>query len=886
MDQDWNEASPREQGTSAEPHEPHERHEPAREQDERSRIMGGSSRASWEMAIREKEERYRALLEQVEETSRASKERQAFLLELSDALRPLVDPIVIQATACQLLLEHLRVDRVAYAEVAEDGETVAILRDHTSPGTPSAAGEYLLREFPSFETLLREGKPATIEDAAADQRVGEPEYRQHWQRSGVRAAIIYPLVKLGRLVAIFFAHDNAPHAWSEGDASLVAEVGERTWEAVERARAEASLRAHEERYRRLLYDMVERCPFGIYIVDSSFRIATMNLGSLEGAFANVRPIIGRPLTEAMHVLWPHDVAEGVISAFRHTLETGEPYHSSDFVNRRADIGQTVGYEWKLQRIELPDGRYGVACYFFDSTELRRAERQLRNSESRLTAVLEQLPVAVGVMDMNGHWLRSNPMMDLHLPEAIPSVRPEGLKRWRAWDEHGLPLKPENWPGQRALRGETVAPGIEVLHTLDDGREVWMRVSAAPLRDEDGTIIGATAVVQDVDAIKRAQEALREADRRKDEFLSTLSHELRNPLAPIRNSLYLLRSANHDRDLMKRLLEMMERQVGHMVRLVDDLMEVSRITLGKLELRTETVDLAKVVRHAAETSRPLIEAGGHRFSISLPREPLVLEVDPVRLEQVIANLLNNAAKYSEARGHIWLTLRREGDEAVVSVRDHGIGIPRDMLSKIFDLFAQGDRGYSRSGGGLGVGLTLVRRLVEMHGGSVQAKSDGPGKGSEFVVRIPVTERRHPRHATEPRKAPHLRIPHHRIMVVDDNRDAADSLGMLLRRLGADVATFTDGRSAIDALASYRPSVILLDIGMPGMDGYEFARRARERLEGREPAFIALSGWGQEADRLRSRAAGIAHHLVKPADLTALQSLLASLPDRPRSHATGA
>jgi CheY-like chemotaxis protein/two-component sensor histidine kinase len=322
-------------------------------------------------------------------------------------------------------------------------------------------------------------------------------------------------------------------------------------------------------------------------------------------------------------------------------------------------------------------------------------------------------------------------------------------------------------------------------------------------------------------------------------------------------------------------EMMERQVGHMVRLVDDLLDVSRITRGRIELRTEAVDLAAVVRSALETSRPLIEAAGHRLTVAVPDEPLPLQADPVRLAQVIANLLNNAAKYTEEGGQIWLTARREGDEGVVSVRDTGLGIPADMLPRVFDMFAQVNRTLKRAQGGLGIGLTLSRNLVELHGGTLSASSPGPGQGSEFTMRLPLARAgRQAPEAVRPDEGQPSAGPARRILIVDDNRDAAEALGLLLQFLGNEVRVVHDGPSALEAAGAYRPAVVFLDIGMPGMDGYAVARELRARAEHDELVLIALTGWGQEEDRLRSRAAGFDHHLIKPVDLDALQALLAS------------
>jgi signal transduction histidine kinase/ActR/RegA family two-component response regulator len=383
-------------------------------------------------------------------------------------------------------------------------------------------------------------------------------------------------------------------------------------------------------------------------------------------------------------------------------------------------------------------------------------------------------------------------------------------------------------------------------------------------------------------IERNESALKDADRRKDDFLAVLAHELRNPLAPIRNALQILRMTAHQDAAAVRVGEIMERQVNHMVRLVDDLMEVSRITRGKIELRKEPVEVAAVIRSAVETSRPLIEAAEHQLRLIVPPESLMLEGDPIRLTQIVSNLLNNAAKYTDVGGEIWLTVTRDGDAVMISVRDTGTGIPSEMLPHVFELFTQVDDNASRSQGGLGIGLTLVRSLVEMHGGSVRAHSDGVGQGSEFVIRLPLapnlraTDRSESSADLMPILAPM------RVLVVDDNQDAADSMGALLRLLGVDAHVVYNGPDALAALHSYRPAVVLLDIGMPGMDGYTVVRQIREQPIAKDLTLIALTGWGQEADRDRTRSAGFDYHLIKPADVNALETLLVSLEQGPRSR----
>ncbi len=385
----------------------------------------------------------------------------------------------------------------------------------------------------------------------------------------------------------------------------------------------------------------------------------------------------------------------------------------------------------------------------------------------------------------------------------------------------------------------------------------------------------TQLQENIRERERVEAALRDADRRKDEFLATLAHELRNPLAPIGNAVHLLRLANGGDPATDQICAMLERQVRHLVRLVDDLLEVSRITRGKVELRNEPVELAAAIRSAVEESQPLIEASGHQLAISLPPEPIILNGDPIRLSQVFANLLNNAAKYMDKGGQIWLQVRREADMVVVSVRDTGIGIPAAMLSNIFQMFTQVDHSTHRAQGGLGIGLTLVQLLVEMHGGRVEACSRGEGKGSEFIVRLPLHRdaTATARNSLDDRPPS---MPDRRVLVVDDNRDAAHSLGLLLELLGVEVRVVNDGPAALQILPAFRPNVVLLDIGMPGMDGYEVARQIRQQSEWRDLVLIALTGWGQEEDRHRSSQAGFDHHLLKPADMRALKSLFMSLP----------
>ncbi|HSU39346.1 MAG TPA: ATP-binding protein [Polyangiaceae bacterium] len=372
--------------------------------------------------------------------------------------------------------------------------------------------------------------------------------------------------------------------------------------------------------------------------------------------------------------------------------------------------------------------------------------------------------------------------------------------------------------------------------------------------------------------------LRESDRRKDEFLATLAHELRNPLAPLRNALHGLRLLGDGEPLSGSVREMMERQVGHLVRLVDDLLEISRISRGTFELRRERTELAAVVRNAVEMSDPFLRAAGHELSVTLTEEPLFLDGDPTRLTQILANLLNNAAKYTESRGHIGLSVSQLDGDAVISVRDDGIGIEREALPRIFEMFNRGG-GAKRGQSGLGIGLALARRLAEMHGGGIEAQSDGPGRGSQFSVRLPLAPAELTA-ASEERQESAFDA-RKRVLVVDDNIDAAEALGMLLEIFGAEVKLAHDGATALEQYARYDPDLVLLDIGMPDMDGHEVARRIRAEHAARRTTIIALTGWGQAEDRRRSHEAGFDGHLVKPAPIDAVKDVLTRVPSRLRT-----
>jgi signal transduction histidine kinase/DNA-binding response OmpR family regulator len=385
------------------------------------------------------------------------------------------------------------------------------------------------------------------------------------------------------------------------------------------------------------------------------------------------------------------------------------------------------------------------------------------------------------------------------------------------------------------------------------------------------------------ALENAQlyKDLEHADRQKNEFLSMLAHELRNPLAPIRTGVDVLRMQGDEQPEVVWARDMIERQTTQLVRLVDDLLDVSRITGGKIRLELERIDVAAIVATAVETSRPLIDEAGHELTVSMPDETLWVKCDRVRLSQVLSNLLNNAAKYTRGGGSIHLSVEREGSECVFRVRDNGIGIPGEMLSKVFDLFTQVERSLDRSRGGLGVGLTLARRLIEMHGGRIDVASDGPGQGSEFTVRLPAVSPILAKDATpEAGRTPAESVPRvpFRILIVDDNVDAADSVAWLMRQQAHDVRTAHDGRSALEMASEFRPQVVVLDLGLPELDGYEVSRRLRAAPDTKEALIIAVSGYGQDEDRRRSTQAGFNYHFIKPVNFETLLGVLREAHDR--------
>ncbi|MHC5539002.1 PAS domain-containing hybrid sensor histidine kinase/response regulator [Singulisphaera rosea] len=514
---------------------------------------------------------------------------------------------------------------------------------------------------------------------------------------------------------------------------------------------------------------------------------------------------------------------------------------------------------------------------------QRVEDELREQKEWLGVTLSSIGDAVIATDTEGRIIFMNPVAQALTgwgqDEASDRPLAEVFRIINEETRHTV----EN-PVDKCLReGTIVGLANHTLLIAKDGTEHSIDDTAAPIREPGGQVKGVVLVFHDVgdrrtmerELYSRA-EKLAENDRRKDEFLAMLAHELRNPLSSINNAVQLLgKLKTHEEHLWAK--DVVQRQVKHLARLIDDLLDVSRISRGKIRLRKETLDLSPVVGAAVEAVRPFMEERKHELGVSLVNEGLRLEADPIRLEQILVNLLTNAAKYTEAGGRITLMACRERGEVVITVRDNGMGLASELLPRVFELFAQGDRTIARSEGGLGIGLTLVRKLAEMHGGTVVAASEGPGKGSEFTVRLPALVDATSRSPSRGVRLPRVALQNSRVLVVDDNADSATALARILRLLGHDVRVANDGPAGIEEARAHRPEVVLLDIGLPGMDGYEVAERLRAEASCQSAYVIAVTGYGRGEDLRRSRAAGFDYHLVKPVDYDTLLALFAPRTD---------
>ncbi len=505
-----------------------------------------------------------------------------------------------------------------------------------------------------------------------------------------------------------------------------------------------------------------------------------------------------------------------------------------------------------------------------------AAERLRITDERYRVLFESMDEGFCVADLL--FDENDQPCDMRFVEANPSFTRQtglaGIAGRRVKDIH--PEYPTSW--LHAYASVTGGGHAQRLLQHWPGTDRWFDVGISRIGGPGSQRVGllsseVTERIRAEERLRRAATELADADQRKTEFLATLAHELRNPLAPLRNGLHVLRLSRDER-ARNRTWETMDRQLSHMVRLIDDLLDVARLSTGRIELRRRRVALAQVVQTALESSHPAIEQGGHSFELKLPPHPVWLDADPTRMAQIVGNLLSNAAKYTPPHGHIVLEAGVENDRLVLAVRDDGVGIPQESLPTVFRMFTQVSRRDQYSPGGLGIGLALVQALVEMHGGSIEARSEGPGHGSTFTVNLPLPPQFNPTGdggaAASREAATGLNV-----LVVDDNADAAESLALILQMDGHVARVAHDGLRALELQEQFRPQVVFLDIGMPEMDGYEVARQIRQRYPSPPPVLVALSGWGAKEDQMRALAAGFDHHLTKPADLATVERLLAGL-----------
>jgi len=633
-----------------------------------------------------------------------------------------------------------------------------------------------------------------------------------------------------------------------------------TRDLTERRMNEERLRVSEERFRMLVEGVRD---YAIFLLDPSGRVATWNNGAqrIKGYAAD--EIIGHHFSEfypqeARDRNWPQRELEEALRLGRFEDEGW----------RLRKDGSRFWANVVITPLRDRDGVHrGFSKITRDLTERREQEQRLRQSEERFRLLLEGVEdYAVYMLDPEGRVTSWNAGAQRITGYTADEIVGQSFERFHPPEDVAT-----GRPSQE-LRTATLNRRAEDIgwRVKKDGTQFWAEVVVTALHDEEGRLRGFAKVVRDLSEKKRI-ENLEEQGRHLTEFLAMLAHELRNPLAPIRNALGIMAVNNEATPQIAWCRDVIERQTTHLTRLVDDLLDVSRITRGKLSMHTEIMDVAMAVQRAVEAARPLIDSRKHRLDVALPVAPLQVSGDMTRLVQVMVNLLNNAAKYTPDGGHISISVAEEGADALVRVKDNGMGIAPQMIEHVFDLFAQGERTLARTEGGLGIGLTLARRIVALHGGTITAASEGPGKGSTFTVRLPRLPE-YARHMATPRQR--SATPSHErrsVVVVDDNLDAAESMAMLLRNVGHEVRIEHDGLAAIKELTRELPDIVLLDIGLPGISGYEVAKRLRQHPGGESVRIYAMTGYGQEDDRRRSMEAGFDGHLVKPvipSDLFAL------------------
>jgi PAS domain S-box-containing protein len=797
-------------------------------------------------------------------------DRYRFIAKLDDAIRYLTDPEEITCSAAGLLGRYLGASRCAYAYVSDDSSNFTLAGNYTD-GVPGMAGHYAMAAFGSeYVRLNTGGLPYIVDDVDADERVVDA--LQAYRDVHIRAVVSVPIMKGGRMVAGMALHQATPRPWRDHEVKLLGAVATRCWESIERSRIASELRKAEERvqashdYLRLLLDCTEE---GFYSVDRDGVTIMCNAAFLKMlGFEREEQVIGRRLHDLIHHSHPdgshYHVCDCPIYKAGHS---GTPAYVPDELFFRLD-GSAFPVEYRAQPVWQNGELQGAVCTFVDLSNQKRTEQALQQSLAHSEALFAQTAAGMCETDVAGKICRVNDrfcQLVGRSREELLSLRMQDI------------TYPDDLVRNFPLLEKSVAAGehfeIEQRYVRPDGSVVWINNTVGPVRSVKHGPVSILSVSVDISERKRAEEALLEADRRKDEFLAMLAHELRNPMAPIRAAADLMRVAHLDTGRLMQTSGIISRQVQHMTGLVDDLLDVSRVTRGLIKLEKASLDVKQIITDALEQVRPLLEAKKHHLTVDLDPEPAHVLGDQKRLIQILANLLNNAAKYTPPNGSIHLSMQVPEHCVLLRVADNGVGIPAEMRSSIFELFAQVERSPDRSQGGLGIGLALARSLVELHGGTIRCESGGIGQGSEFIVSMPriakVGDKMQDREDLV--RAP---VKRKRILIVDDNADAAQMLAMYLEIAGHAVLVEHDSERALDRARIELPDVCILDIGLPGMDGNELARRLRSQRETAETVLIAATGYGQEQDRQRSLASGFDHHLVKPVDADRLLSLISA------------
>ncbi len=622
-------------------------------------------------------------------------------------------------------------------------------------------------------------------------------------------------------------------------------------------KAEAALSESDVRFRTIF----NQAAVGMAVTDLTGRFIQINQKFADVFAFAIEELQQRTFLQLVHPL-------DYLSAQQSLARLASEEHT-DLVLEKRCLRKNGAIIWSLSTITLVKDRAGRAQHLIwiveDITERKLAEE----AQARLVAVIASSDDSIISMTLDGgvlSWNRGAEYMYGYTADEMIGKTTQELIPSDRLDEETAIL-------DRIRKGERIEH-FETLRKRKDGSVFDVSIAVSPIEDSRGRIIGASKITRDITQGKLTEAALRETDRRKDEFLATLAHELRNPLAPIRQAALISESENATDAQRRWSHNVISRQVRHMSLLLDDLLDISRITRGTLELRLEDTELADILEAAVETARPVIDAKGHKFTIEAPDESVQFMADPLRLAQILSNLLTNAAKYTDPGGEIRLRVACERQSIVFAVKDSGIGIPAEALKNIFEMFSQVKTTRDRSEGGLGIGLSLTRGLVDLHGGRIEARSAGAGFGSEFIVRLPRRDSRIMPGAV-PTAVDQEQVVSRRVLIADDNRDAAESLAMLLQIEGHEVHVVHDGRAAVSAFTDFNPEVALLDIGMPELSGYEVARRVRKNVQGQTVTLIALTGWGQERDKEQALAAGFNHHFTKPVEPARISKILRSL-----------